>query len=1363
MFCHGLVAYSGDLNNALDSAQKAYSNAKAIYALLEKEGRIISKFNPNLPVNLPLGISKTIGNNKMVVALDSVYYSPGGGRLSAYLLAKFPLTSDSVGFFAKDIDFNKGGITGGKLSLIGDKKIDIFPNTASLTIVGKNNKSYIVFDCDGYKSASLDCELEFSNSVFKPVNNPSGKITASFTIALNNGFDDFMISNVGLSDKFEISNLKGFTFQVTSLAYDNSSTTNPSGMVFPDSYDGAKGPDWKGFYAPTASITFPPEFKDDAGNPITLTLHNFIIDQFGISGYVEGQNLIANGDMAGWGYTIDDLKIGFSKNVPKVFDVAGKLTIPVFDTTTFKYEAQVDAGGDMFFSVKLDEERKYDLKALSSKLTLFRNSYIEVKRENGKITPKAVFNGELRVQNSDIKVDIANIVFSNMVITANPFSFDIDKFALRGKFQSKMRGFPITLHDIALIKDGEKVGLDASMLLNFAPATDKGFSADAGFRITADIDLPNGKLSNPSVNLKKIYVEADMGFLNFKGEIESFDQDATYGNGFRGMLDANFKPGIGVKASAYFGNINNYRYWYVDAMVTLPTPVMVFPGLGFYGFGGGGYYHMTRRGTDVRLPTTTEAKTSLESAVGASSSGTQYIPDRNTLFGCKATVEFGTVSTRKAFNGNGTLEFAFDKEGLSSVGLYAKAYFITDIEKRSQASVYAEFESLMDINNWSFTASLETFINVGGIIKGTGTNNSAGTAYMKFSKDRWYIYIGQPAVGKRISVEMAGVGVEAYFVIGDSIPAMPSISELIPDYHGSMAGSQRDLSALSGGAGFAFGAKLAFEENYKLWRIRLDAAAAVGFDIMLKNVGRSTHCEGRSGTVGINGWYAMGQAYVWAEGGLSFDAGWWGDYDLARLSASLILKAELPNPTYVAGSVEVEFDVCGGLFSGSFDFTLEFGDKCKVAGEKELAQAAIIKSVEPTNGTDDVPITSNIVVNFNQPVGIDFTLKGNTFKIDTTELKLTEGNNIVAFESSFDEKNKTMTIVPKSILSPNTSYKLSIMLGLKRKLPGMESYSPVIENNLEVSESRIIDFHTGKQTKIEILANNIAYSYPLPLQGNVYKNDFDSGYISLKKPQMELLKKPANFSGDTWKQQVRFTSTSGTTLMSDLNVTNEGNYFSFKLPSTLIAKTVYKMELVYTEILSAEDIALNKVPNEAVIYSSWFRISMFPTFSNKINAFTHDLILSPDIDGKTMVLSERFKGKEFFDLYEIGAGEKLVTCKFDTTNDAWLRDLYPLFYNLYGPKRMPEFAPLSFNLEGGAPAMSEEDARLGVFSFTNGYLDLIFKGDKVCYDDYLNAIASSGVLLPAYKNIGKSGHKVIFSYYLPGRKDPIIQVPYNLK
>ena len=79
-----------------------------------------------------------------------------------------------------------------------------------------------------------------------------------------------------------------------------------------------------------------------------------------------------------------------------------------------------------------------------------------------------------------------------------------------------------------------------------------------------------------------------------------------------------------------------------------------------------------------------------------------------------------------------------------------------------------------------------------------------------------------------------------------------------------------DISSndLAGGRGLAFGASLQLNTgDLRFLIFYANFAAGLGFDVMLKDYGDS-HCEGRSERIGVNGWYAHGQAYAYLQGEL---------------------------------------------------------------------------------------------------------------------------------------------------------------------------------------------------------------------------------------------------------------------------------------------------------------------------------------------------------------------------------------------------------------------------------------------------------------------------------------------------------------
>src|SRR5690606_10858647 len=127
-----------------------------------------------------------------------------------------------------------------------------------------------------------------------------------------------------------------------------------------------------------------------------------------------------------------------------------------------------------------------------------------------------------------------------------------------------------------------------------------------------------------------------------------------------------------------------------------------------------------------------------------------------------------------------------------------------------------------------------------------------------------------------------------------------------------------------------FGAALSFSTgdlSFLMFYARFDAG--VGFDIMLKDYG-DTRCAGSSDRIGINGWYANGQAYAYFEGAVGIRVRVFGvrkRIPILELRAAALLQAKLPNPFWMRGMVGGYFSVLGGLVKGQCKFQVTMGNE----------------------------------------------------------------------------------------------------------------------------------------------------------------------------------------------------------------------------------------------------------------------------------------------------------------------------------------------------------------------------------------------------------------------------------------------------
>jgi hypothetical protein len=183
-------------------------------------------------------------------------------------------------------------------------------------------------------------------------------------------------------------------------------------------------------------------------------------------------------------------------------------------------------------------------------------------------------------------------------------------------------------------------------------------------------------------------------------------------------------------------------------------------------------------------------------------------------------------------------------------------------------------------------------------------------------------------------------------MVGKDLPGSPApppnVSQILG---GKDMDYMRDLNALGKGNGIAFGAGMDFDTGdltFLVFYARL--AAGLGFDVMLKDYGEDVRCEGRSGPLGVNGWYANGQLYAYFQGKIGIKVNLFfkkGRFDILSLGAAVVLQAKLPNPTWMKGTVGGYFSILGGLVSGRCNFEVTIGEKCKLVDRNLFAEAGV--------------------------------------------------------------------------------------------------------------------------------------------------------------------------------------------------------------------------------------------------------------------------------------------------------------------------------------------------------------------------------------------------------------------------------------
>ncbi len=925
-------------------ADPLQSMVLSICEKVESENRLAGNMDPDSAASLPFGIVKEIGATRYIIAIDSASFFSGHAGFSAFMALEFPGSSQKICFSAQHVAFNPKGVMPGpgtRLVLVSEHRISLGPNV--VMVLKPDGYNYVEWDCNGFQAVNLKGTFEFNPGMIYPDPDFSADsvLRASFQVHTND-IHNFIVQ-VSLAP-FCIHGVNDMSFSVLDATADFSELSNAPAMQFPPGYNlSGYGGDpflWTGFYVRQFRVKLPPELSKNGQRPEILA-SNLLIDHSGVSGLFQANNLFscAQGSMNGWGFSIVSLSASFTSNHLNGGAMTGFVRLPVSETDSVAFSAAIFQDlqtKQTGYSFTISPAGEMHAQVLSAKMTLLPTSQLTISKTNGKFRPLAVLNGNLTLTHAD--VNAKGLQFQQLTIASEAPLLRAGIFSLAPTHPDSSKlggfGFSISMIQVGTFDNMPAIAVAAGM--NFMDPGSLDISVTGGFVIVTKTNTvadaaAGGNATKQEWDFDRVQVNTvgvafNSGPFHLNGTIMFKNNDPVYGKGFFGQLALSIEKVLPAPAlsSVWFGKVNGYRYFYVDAAVSV---VIEMGGASIYRFMGGIYYHMHR-------PSTVSLESQLyTSAFGAAAS---YVPDNNTGLGIKAGVTLGTSGSPKPCNGDVALEMNFNANGgISLLQLSGNVYFMIGIAERQQKpanQIPATASMLMqyDFNNDALHAVMGAQVHVPGV-------TATGTAMLHLDPQTWYLYIGRPQ--SRISVNVAGVATfSAYFEAGnviDPMPPPPSNVTQVVNMNG--LGNQRNLQALENGGGFAFGASFGSgfdgQIGFEHWYVYYNFSAGAGFDIMVLDYGPSAHCQNTGGNVGVNGWYASGQVYAYLQGAVGVHgrvAAQDFDFVIVSLSAAAVLQARLPNPSWVGGAMGCDYDVLGGLVSGHVDFAFELGSQCNI-------------------------------------------------------------------------------------------------------------------------------------------------------------------------------------------------------------------------------------------------------------------------------------------------------------------------------------------------------------------------------------------------------------------------------------------------
>jgi len=1208
---------------------------KDINDYINNANRKVSKFigEQSQPIGVPFGLDNDKQQNLILLGIIFTATKAQANMVFGMPVPE-ALNNDwfQLGTKGQGIRPNGFGLDGGKISLSSDKSFAITDHTNFLLYGGANN-TYLEFDCKGIKKVQLEGGIEFSREKAIPVDAQNkvvaapAKLVAKFEVAIQTALN--WTADATLSHpKFSIPKGEGVIFSAQNLKIDQSSTANVPGMKFPSNHPKKNKLDWRGVYLGTVSVTMPEWMKDTKKNaPVAIIgLTDLLMDKTGLWTNVQALNVMPkldDGELAGWAFSVDTIRLKIESSGLVGGGVGGALRLPVCEAG-IRYTATIAAGNpeaDFSFSVKTTDEVEID--ALIAKAVFGPNSSVTITPKDGKWRPTADVNGTITVgwQEADEDAQADNAVssfnlpslhFSKLLIVNNDqgkprvqeFKIEWDNPNIPKNDQHKLAGFPLKLSDLNVDCDGDvlSLGLTLDITLTKGEANANGLKGSTTFNINGQFDEAKKCYLYKNTSIELISINAKLSVADIGGELSIYKKDGTFGNGFKGTINATIRAiGVGVSATLQVGNVTengkNFDYFFFDGLFKKDSGIKLpgAPMASIYGFGGGVWYNMTPTKSLGDFPYDEFGKdTSGMSGVGKTASGTAFEPEFGAL-GFKAKVLFGLSGGAQAggrtFNGDVTFTMHLSTNGsfsLDSIVLQGNAYVIQEFGSRGDAKIKGSlYMQLAFAPTTSFTLIASLTVDLGEVLSGDAT------FAMHVSQNEWYVHLGKWSTKELegmdpwsnspdntrcnldIDLKVLNASVGCYFMIGSDVPGLPplpkNIRDVMKDQDGKPVSDNRpDFGSFEKATpGFGFGAALFTEIDISVLIVYANIKLTLGFDAVLQKLSEAATCDGNS--IGVNGWYAQGQAYAMlnAEVGLRLDLWFWKSpaWKLFDMMAVAVLEGSFPNPNYFKGFIAVKGQALNGLVKVDRSFQFETGEK-PCFNSDVFGHYPIVSAIYPKEG-DKISAGKDIQIAFNFPKGYfevaneeEPTIPAKFYYYKIEKFEIRQGNKVLPVKSIeyLDDYHARYQSAGEYGLWPEKA-----SLKLHMEVNGYEKgkAAPVTKK----AEPSDVAFEVREWPK-KVAWDWVAESSPQPNK-RFFINDGKKGYLKYKEGKSQsYIYDPQKDD----KNQYDVSKTKFYTVFTELKTgkrsigtfaqSNGGSYVDFPIPQDLKKTTIYSFEII---------------------------------------------------------------------------------------------------------------------------------------------------------------------------------------------------------
>jgi hypothetical protein len=1111
---------------------------------------------------LPIG--HRLGNtSNVLLAINRFRFFPKTAFFGAVVEVNLPDANPKViALGVEDVCIGSGGVCSSfRVTLakdlevtIGNDKLVFEAYAAGSPATGTSE----VIQQGDFDELQVEGYYQFSPSVFVNATDKVSPVKAKLSFKTKK-FTDF-IASVQV-ESFRLKGNDEWVFTQTKPAFwDHDTKNNPQDLpTIARKPELQTDPTWFGFILPEMELQTPRIIKDATTNTYPkVKIANLIVDAGGLTCEAEAKNILplSNGAISGWGCSIDKFTFKMYNSKFESAGMTGGMVLPISNLAKSGANAQLeyfcnltnfDASLAFEFQVKPKDKLAFDI--FVGEGSIKESSRIKIKAGVGQeFEAEAVLNGIIDIKHDFGgvvgNIDFAQVKFEGFGISKN--NVTTGTWSLSSP-QKTIAGFPLSLTGVKPYSEYAGGGFDLGIRfnLNFALSEDAAkqpLKATTNLTLFGEIRADNNgrlqpKLDGIGVKLNSIEVSADLKAVKIQGRIDLYRNHATFGDGFKGAISAEF-PSVGAGAAATFqvGKVRGFNYWFVDATVLFGAGIPFIAPLQLTGLGGGAYYHMRQTGVEnLTLKDnrdTSDAGSSFKKVGGASPSGTVYVPDASVPLGVRLKIMTALASTGEAslMAASLQLQLEFNESyGIRRFAMDGEAEFIK-ASKEANGLMKGTINILYKADEKIFDLHAEVNSQIG--VKGVFEISAKVPVHMYVDASekvaKYFIKLGTPD-GTKDEQEVSGglksgpivvstkildqeiSGFRLYFQMGNfALDAIPPIEPWILDVFKKSGMDVSDFTSqmVNSGNGIRFGAKWSMDFNQKVLIFRGQMGFVVALDLAFQHY--DTDCDGNKtgNPIGLNGWYAQGQIYAGIRAKLSIELDMFlikGDFVIFDAAAAAILRGGLPNPTWFKGAIGGRYNILDGLVQGGFHFQFSAGRPCTPSADP-LESIKLIASTYPNDEDAKNKIIADFVpsVTFNTQIDKEYTFtivengvdKVRKFRsradlVEAAFTDLSDNNTPMPLLSKVSEDQTAMFFYPQSGTDATHLYKFEVKARLEELIGG--SYDKASKtfiggewkiakkNNVEFLETREVN-NIRLKALDKMTESTIKYTYPFYYQ-----------------------------------------------------------------------------------------------------------------------------------------------------------------------------------------------------------------------------------------------------------------------------------------